>query len=470
MTPTPQTRAAALILAIALTAAGCSSHKGVLEPVPADTNPVVFQDAFVAGMDYQAFLGSKLDALALDTAVKRSGTKSLRFTVPDAGDPSGGYAGGAFITSRLRDFSGYNALTFWAKASRNMTLDVAGLGNDNSGRSLYTASRTNFAVTTAWQQFVIPIPLPARLAHEGGLFFLAEGPENGVGGTLWIDDVQFEVLPGISNPRPSFPPQTIALDLGSTLDIPGARVTFAVDGTDVGVDMSSRYLDFASSDSSIAAVRGGQVLAVGLGTATVTGRLGFTPAIGTVTVTTKPAPTGPPTPPTLPAADVLSLFSGVYANLPVDRWSADWDLANVSDVSFAGDVAKRYAMQGDPLSAYAGIEFTSHPVDATPMTHLHADFWVAPVDPTLGTPDYIKVKLVDFGANGVFGGGDDSESLVFLSSVFAGTSRALTPGQWSSVDIPLGEFTSLAGRAHLAQIVLESHSSIVYLDNLYLHK
>jgi hypothetical protein len=104
------------------------------------------------------------------------------------------------------------------------------------------------------------------------------------------------------------------------------------------------------------------------------------------------------------------------------------------------------------------------------MTHLHADFWVAPVDPTLGTPDYIKVKLVDFGANGVFGGGDDSESLVFLSSVFVGTSRALTPGQWSSVDIPLGEFTSLAGRAHLAQIVLESHSSIVYLDNLYLHK
>jgi hypothetical protein len=38
------------------------------------------------------------------------------------------------------------------------------------------------------------------------------------------------------------------------------------------------------------------------------------------------------------------------------------------------------------------------------------------------------------------------------------------------VDLPLGEFTALTGRAHLAQIVIESHSSIVYLDNLYLHK
>ena len=46
----------------------------------------------------------------------------MRFDVPNANDPAGSYAGGAFFTAVGRDLSGYNALTFWAKSSQAATI------------------------------------------------------------------------------------------------------------------------------------------------------------------------------------------------------------------------------------------------------------------------------------------------------------------------------------------------------------
>ncbi len=59
--------------------------------------------------------------------------KSLKISVPKRDDPDGGYAGGAFVAQNARDLSGYNALTFWAKASRAEVFDVVGFANDNTG-------------------------------------------------------------------------------------------------------------------------------------------------------------------------------------------------------------------------------------------------------------------------------------------------------------------------------------------------
>ena len=72
-------------------------------------------------------------------------------------------------------------------------------------------------------------------------------------------------------------------------------------------------------------------------------------------------------------------------------------MADVADVTIAGNAAKKYSNL-----SYAGIEFTTTPIDATQMTGLHLDLWVTQAAG-------FKVKLVDFGANGVFGGGDDKE-------------------------------------------------------------
>jgi hypothetical protein len=174
------------------------------------------------------------------------------------------------------------------------------------------------------------------------------------------------------------------------------------------------------------------------------------------------APTAPAAPapaPTFAAADVISLFSNAYTNVPVDTWSAVWDDATVEDVTIAGDAMKKYTN-----FVFAGIEFTSTPINATAMTHFSMDIWTA--DPT-AAPAIFKIKLVDFGANGAFGGGDDREHELTFT---AATTPALATGQWVRFDIPLSAFTGLTTRGHLAQLILVSDPNTVHVDNVLLHK
>ena len=126
-------------------ATGCAKHEGIVAPTIKD--PVVYSDGFGSNVDFQAFLGSKLAAISIDSTTKYVGTTSLKVTVPGPGDPSGGYAGGAFVVNRPRDLSTYNALTFYAKASRPISFDVVGLGNDNTGTSKFDARRNAVAMT-----------------------------------------------------------------------------------------------------------------------------------------------------------------------------------------------------------------------------------------------------------------------------------------------------------------------------------
>lgn len=444
----------AVAAALALAATGCAKHAGV--PAPTFKEPVVFDDGFGVAVDYQAFAGSKLDAIAIDSTEAHSGSTSLRFVVPAPGDPSGTYSGGAFTTSRARDLSGYDALVFWAKANRTVTLDVAGLGNDNTGTSLYEAKRGGITIGTDWTRVVIPIPLPSRLVEEKGMFFLAEGAEMGQGATIWLDDIRFEQTLTVSNPRPAINTVSLTPDVGSFVSVPGTRVTFAVDGGDVIVQAMQGYFTFTSSADSVAVGGEGTVKAVGFGTATVTASLGGVPATGVLTLTPNPAPLTAAPAPTHPAADVISLFSNAYTNRTVNTWSAGWDLADVADVQLFGDDVKKYSNL-----TYAGIEFTgANVIDASAMTHFHIDVWAAG-----GTT--FKVKLVDFGANGNYGGGDDKEQELTFTSA---TTPAFAPLGWSSLDIPLSSFTLLTTRAHLAQLILAGNVGSMYVDNLYFHK
>ena len=167
---------------------------------------------------------------------------------------------------------------------------------------------------------------------------------------------------------------------------------------------------------------------------------------GGATEPTTAAPT-----PTRNAAGVISLFSNAYTNVPVDTWSASWDVADVADIQVAGNDTKKYTGL-----AYAGVEFTTHTIDATNMDNYHVDVWIPTAAP-------VKVKLVDFGANGVYdGGGDDKNSIEYELS------PAPVAGQWSSYDIPLSAFTGLDTKAHLAQMLFIG-SGTVYVDNVYLY-
>ncbi|MFZ0490140.1 MAG: hypothetical protein WAM00_07855 [Salegentibacter sp.] len=165
-------------------------------------------------------------------------------------------------------------------------------------------------------------------------------------------------------------------------------------------------------------------------------------------------PTAAAAAPTAPEGDVISLFSDAYTNVPVATWHTDWSNATLEEVTVDGNAVKKYSAMD-----FVGIETTNPTVDASDMNYFHTDFWTA--DAT-----EIRIKLVDFGANGVYdGGGDDVEHEITISDP--------AQGQWVSVDVPMSDFSGLTTRAHIAQLIYSGNPTgdiTVFVDNVYFHK
>jgi hypothetical protein len=159
-----------------------------------------------------------------------------------------------------------------------------------------------------------------------------------------------------------------------------------------------------------------------------------------------------PTPDRLPES-VISLYSNAYTNVPVDTWRTDWSVGDLEDLDIEGDDVKKYSNLN-----YVGILTESTQVDATEMTHFNVDIW----SPNATT---FRVKLVDFGPNGVYdGGGDDVEFEVAIENP--------AQGEWVSVDIPLSDFTGLTTRAHISQYILSAapaDEATVFIDNVFFY-
>ena len=78
-----------------------------------------------------------------------------------------------------------------------------------------------------------------------------------------------------------------------------------------------------------------------------------------------------------------------------------------------------------------------------------------------------NIKLVDFGGDGVFGGGDDSEHELAFT---ADSDPAIVTSQWISFDIPLDDFVNMTGRSNIAQLIVVSSNSTVFIDNIYFRR
>lgn len=444
---------------------GCERDLTGLELAPYPDDPEVFIDGFGPGINYQAFANSYYEAIAIDHDVVYEGTSSMSFEVPAQDDPRGWFAGGALVNPIGRDLSEYDALTFWVKASMPADLGTVGFGNDNTGNSKYTVEMSNIRINTIWKQVIIPIPLASKLTKEGGMFHVAAAHADGDGYMIWFDDIQFERLGTIAQPRASIPSRTVTGEVGDSLtSFSGASVIMNVAGEDVTVSMTSNYLTFESSNDTIVSVDSlGVIRLIAAGTATLSAKLGETDASGTITIVSTPPPPEPETSapsPTYAEEDVISLFSDEYStDINVDTWSADWDVADVEDFTIGSDTLKKYFNL-----VYAGINFETTTVDASEMTHVHLDIWTPN---TLSYSSLFKIKLVDFGANGVYGDGDDSEHELTYSSF---TTPALASQSWISFDIPLSSFTNLTGKSNIAQLVISGGLDIVYIDNFYFHK
>ncbi|MBY8963728.1 T9SS type A sorting domain-containing protein [Flavobacterium sp. D11R37] len=152
--------------------------------------------------------------------------------------------------------------------------------------------------------------------------------------------------------------------------------------------------------------------------------------------------------PTLPQEQVISLFSGVYNNVPVDTWLTPWSSAALQDVQIAGNDTKKYVNLN-----FAGIETIAQQIDITGMTHFNFNAWSADFT-------QLRVKLVDFGADAAFGGGDDTEHEIMFDAPEQST--------WLTYNINLDDFANLINRDHISQLIFSSNgTSTVYIDNVY---
>jgi hypothetical protein len=450
------------LIAVLLLAVSCERKVDSLELATYPTTADVFIDGFSSGLYYSAYGTSKVTAFSVDNNVKYKGTSSMRFEVPDAGDPNGSYAGGVFGANPARDLSGYNVLTFWAKASEPVTIVEVGFGND-MGASKYKVTIPGLALNSNWMQFYIPIPDPSVLKQEAGMFFYAAAPQNGKGYTFWIDELKFEQLGtiahanfGILNGHDSIENNA---ETGEEFQISDYYASFNLPtGIDQKVSLTASYFKFTSSNPAVASVDAfGLVKIADTGSAVITAKVGNIEARGslTINVTGKSVEPADPAPvPTIPGDKVISLYSNAYTNVKVDTWNTHWlySTAENQDIQIKGDDVIRYRKLN-----FVGIEFSSQTVDASAMATFHLDIWT----PDTTVNKTFKVMLIDFGPNGVFGGGDDSSSEVTINS------PPLATQSWISLNIPLSSFTGLLSRSHLAQLVLSGDLPDIYLDNVY---
>ncbi|WGK65709.1 Ig-like domain-containing protein [Croceiramulus getboli] len=429
------------------------------------STPEVFIDGFSAGLEYLPFQGSKLDAFTVETQMVYEGEAAMRFDVPNEGDPLGAFAGAIFPDPTGRNLTQYDALTFWARASQAGTINEIGFGND-FGQSRYLVTKRNMRISTAWRKYVIPIPDPEKLVRESGLFWYAEGPEEGNGYTFWIDELQFERLGTLAQPRPAILNGEEVVQqgfVGNEVTLSGLTQTFNLaTGENQTVDVAPAYYTFTSSDPDIARVNElGVVSILNQGTATITALLDNVKAAGSLTIESLGDFVNAPTP-TRDAANVISIFSDAYTNIPVDFYNGFFapfqTTLGGADLNINGDNIIRYTDLN-----FVATEFKNPTIDVTSMTGFHVDIQVQePID----AGDFIRIELGDFGADAVFGGGDDSSGSIIIPS------DQLIANEWISLDLPLADFTGLDSPTNLAQIFFISDATVstILVDNMYFYR
>lgn len=121
---------------------------------------------------------------------------------------------------------------------------------------------------------------------------------------------------------------------------------------------------------------------------------------------------------------------------------------------------------------FAGIEMLGpNSIDVGRSTRFHFDFWSS--DAIL-----VGVKLVDFGADNAFGGGDDTEAQID----FTLANDQFRQGEWNRIVVPLSAFETggLRNRSNMSQIILVGRTddgtggvqpgeATVFFDNIFFY-
>ena len=376
------------------------------------------------------------------------GTVVSDYTIPTTTDVTKKYAtldyqGTEFSTINVSTYSALH-LDVWTSVATTFQLFPI-----NTGQAEKSVTKTT---VVGWNSFEIPISdftsqgLPMTSVFQFKIQELGFVYRGGTK-TLYFDNIYFWKPANVPTLTGFSVPAKLVGDPAFSLTAPTSPSTGA--------------FTYMSGNPAVATISGSTVTIVGAGTSLITvnqaaaGAYAAGSTSATLVVTSPGPQTAAPTPTKL-AANVTSLFSNAYTNVGIDTWSAVWDNADVADVTIAGNATKKYTNH-----QFSGIEFTAaNLINATSKTHFHLDVWTADA----AGMDGFKVKLVDFGANGVYDGGDDTGGDFELP--FTPTASG-----WYAIDVPFSSFTTLANRAHLAQMILVTPGGgkTFWLDNVYLY-
>jgi hypothetical protein len=288
-----------------------------------------------------------------------------------------------------------------------------------------------FGGQSVFAQPATPAGLVANPAAGSGQVFLAAGP-NQVG----MNNVVYRLFYAPTATAPANPLTATQYSFGTTAGDGGGTSAFGFNIS--GLTPSTPYTFWLYQYNTV-------TMQYSTGNTTASQTSGGAPPPAT-------APTAAAPTPICSQASVISLFSNAYANVPVDTWLTPWSAAPVTltDLSIGGNATKFYQDV-----TFLGIETVTNQINATNMTSFRLDFWT-------GNATQFRIKLVDFGANAAFGGGDDREHEL--------TFNAPAQNTWVSYDIPLSSFLGLTTRGHIAQIILSAQPNAVadfYIDNVY---
>ncbi len=430
-------------------------------------NGGIFTDNFIGlGSNfYFPFADAKPDVFSVDMKEGFESNASIRIDVPNNTDPTGTYAGAIFrVDGAGRNLSGYDALTFYVKASTGIKLGDVGFGIDYLSDK-YKVSIQNVNVGTGWSKVIIPIPDASKLTNERGVFWFAAGTQgtNGSGYALWFDEIKFEKLGTVGKPTSTIldgQTSTIKSFNGSSINISGLNHIYNLtNGQDVKVISTAAYYNFTSSNPTVATVNDiGVVTVLAAGNAEITASVNGVPAKGKVIIESKGDFVGAPVP-TKPQSDVKSIFSDAYTDATTSNFTPGFGGSTTITELLTTSTGKIAQYSNNN---YTGIMFTENPIDGTTMGFLHIDAYVENASTTIG------IQIRDIGANKTINTdvntgnpiGDDKDLRTNLSGFQAGV--------WKSFDIPLsGAIQNQKG--NLGALIVTGGPNFI-LDNIYFYK
>lgn len=456
-----------LLAAFLIVQSGCERKKSDDAVLPSfGTTGDVFTDNFIGlGSNfYFPFADAKPDVFSVDTKEGYLSNASIRIDVPNDTDPGGTYAGAIFrVDGAGRNLTGYDALTFYVKASTGIKLGDVGFGLDYLGDK-NRVSTQNVNVGTNWSKVIVPIPDPTILTNERGVFWFSAGTQGtaGSGYALWFDEIKFEKLGTVGNPTSNIlNGQTITSKtfIGSSTTLTGLNHTYNLaNGNDILVNSSAAYYEFKSSNPAVALVNdSGVVKVLSIGTAEVTATVKGILAKGKLIIESKGNFPGAPVP-TRPQSDVKSIFSDAYINETESNFTPNFGGSTTQTEELITSSGKVLQYTNNN---YTGIMF-DNPIDASGLGFLHIDAYVENASTTIGIQirDIGGNKLIETDVNTGNPMGDDKD----IRSNMSGFQSSV----WKSFDIPLNG-AILNQKNNLGALIITG-GTLFYLDNIYFYK